>query len=128
MSCFQTQPCSRSWIPKPTRALQEHQHPYKNTPLFQSSHFTLHPALEMKGVPGEDVVSAQSLPPQAHQETQFLPTQFLPSGVISKPALQIHWKLPSVLTQRPFLHITPFMMHSSMSGREIRVRKRQQVE
>lgn len=44
------------------------------------------------------------------------PTQFLPSGVISKPALQMHWKLPSVLTQRPFLHITPFMMHSSMSA------------
>lgn len=28
-----------------------------------------------------------------------------------------------MLTQRPFLHITPFMMHSSISGREINTRK-----
>lgn len=45
----------------------------------------------------------------------FLPMQFFPSGVSSKPALQIHWKLPSVLTQRPLRHITPFTIHSSIS-------------
>ena len=41
--------------------------------------------------------------------------QFFPSGVSSKPALQMHWKLPPVLTQRPLRHITPFTMHSSIS-------------
>lgn len=48
-------------------------------------------------------------------QCKLLPTQFFPSGLISKPALQMHWKLPSVFTQRPFRHITPFTMHSSMS-------------
>lgn len=41
--------------------------------------------------------------------------QFFPSEVSSKPALQMHWKLPSVLTQRPLRHITPFIIHSSIS-------------
>lgn len=44
------------------------------------------------------------------------PMQFFPSGVSSKPALQMHWKLPSVLMQRPLRHISPFTTHSSTSG------------
>lgn len=39
--------------------------------------------------------------PRTHLPSLNSPTQFLPSGLSSKPALQMHWKVPTVLTQRP---------------------------
>lgn len=53
----------------------------------------------------------------AREQAISIPTQFFPSVVNSKPALQMHWKLPSVFTHRPFLQRTPFWMHSSISGK-----------
>ena len=56
--------------------------------------------------------------PLPHPLTLNSPTQFLPSGPSSKPALQTHWKLPAVLTQRPWWQRPLLAMHSSMSGGE----------
>lgn len=38
---------------------------------------------------------------RTHLPSLNSPTQFLPSGLSSKPALQMHRKVPTVLTQRP---------------------------
>lgn len=52
---------------------------------------------------------------QRNETSNLIPTQFFPSVVSSNPALQMHWKLPSVFTHRPFLQSTPFWIHSSRS-------------